>query len=241
MGILIRLREAAQDIFRKADMVLLALCLVSTAFGIVLIASATNYRGADFQTRRVQLQAIGTLLGLAAYFIFSNIDVEHFAEKWPLFLIFNLGFIALLLQFGIDDGTGNRAWLNFSWLPMSIQPAEVVKLSYTILLAKQIAWFRERRGMRGLGALVFPAGHAALMFLWIYVISHDAGSGLVYLVIYAAMALTAGLAWYWFAAGIGALALGIGGLALFDKLPTYWLNRILVVFDHGYDEAAAWQ
>ena len=241
MGILIRLREAAQDIFRKADMVLLALCLVSTAFGIVLIASATNYRGADFQTRRVQLQAIGTLLGLAAYFIFSNIDVEHFAEKWPLFLIFNLGFIELLLQFGIDDGTGNRAWLNFSWLPMSIQPAEVVKLSYTILLAKQIAWFRERRGMRGLGALVFPAGHAALMFLWIYVISHDAGSGLVYLVIYAAMALTAGLAWYWFAAGIGALALGIGGLALFDKLPTYWLNRILVVFDHGYDEAVAWQ
>jgi len=38
VGILIRLREAAQDIFRKADMVLLALCLVSTAFGIVLIA-----------------------------------------------------------------------------------------------------------------------------------------------------------------------------------------------------------
>ena len=241
MGILIRLREAAQDIFRKADMVLLALCLVSTAFGIVLIASATNYRGPEFQMRRVILQTVGTLLGLAAYFIFSNTDVEHFAEKWPLFLIFNLGFIALLLPFGIDDGTGNRAWLDFSWLPMSIQPAEVVKLSYTILLAKQIAWFRERRGMRGLGSLVFPAGHAAFMFLWIYVISHDAGSGLVYLVIYAAMALAAGLAWYWFAAGFSILALGIGGLALFDKLPTYWLNRILVVFDHSYDEAVAWQ
>lgn len=241
MGILIRLREAAQDIFRKADMVLLALCLVSTAFGIVLIASATNYRGPEFQMRRVILQAIGTLLGLAAYFIFSNTDVEHFAEKWPLFFIFNLGFIALLLKFGIDDGTGNRAWLDFSWLPMSIQPAEVVKLSYTILLAKQVAWFRERRGMRGLGSLVFPAGHAALMFLWIYLISHDAGSGLVYLVIYAAMVLAAGLAWYWFAAGFSVLALGIGGLALFDKLPTYWLNRILIVFDHSYDEAVAWQ
>ena len=87
MGILIRLREAAQDIFRKADMVLLALCLVSTAFGIVLIASATNYRGPEFQMRRVILQTVGTLLGLAAYFIFSNTDVEHFAEKWPLFLI----------------------------------------------------------------------------------------------------------------------------------------------------------
>ena len=39
------------------------------------------------------------------------------------------------------------------------------------------------------------------MFLWIVAISSDAGSGLVYLMIYAGMALAAGLAWYWFVAG----------------------------------------
>ena len=242
MGIFIRLRDAVQDVLRRADMALLALCLISTAFGILLIASATNYRGSDFQHRRVILQTIGALLGIGAYFVFSNTDVEHFAEKWPLFFIFNVGFIALLLKFGVDDGTGNKAWLKFSWLPMSIQPAEVVKLSYTVLLAKQVAWFRERRAMRGLGSLVFPAGHAVFMFLWIYAISSDAGSGLVYLVIYASMALAAGLAWYWFAAGFSALALGIGALALFDKLPSYWVNRILIVFDHSYDTSGvAWQ
>lgn len=241
MGLFIRLREAVQDFLRKSDMVLLALCLISTAFGILLIASATNYRESAFQIRRVTLQTVGTLLGIGAYFVFSNIDVEHFAEKWPLFLLFNLGFIALLLQFGTDDGTGNRAWLDFSWLPMSIQPAEVVKLSYTVLLAKQIAWFRERRGMQGLGSLIFPAGHAAFMFLWIYVISSDAGSGLVYLVIYAAMALAAGLAWYWFAGGFVCMALGIGGLALYDKLPAYWVDRILIIFDHSYNVDRAWQ
>ena len=91
MTIFSRLLDAVRYILRKADMVLLGLCLVASAFGIVLIASATNYRGVDFQLRRVIIQAAGAVLGIAAYFIFSSVDVEHFAEKWPLFLLFNLG------------------------------------------------------------------------------------------------------------------------------------------------------
>ena len=161
MTIFSRLLDAVRYILRKADMVLLGLCLVASAFGIVLIASATNYRGVDFQLRRVIIQAAGAVLGIAAYFIFSSVDVEHFAEKWPLFLLFNLGFIALLLTpLGTGGEThGNRSWLSASWMPTSIQPAEVVKLSFTILLAKQIAWFRDNRQMRGLGSLVLPAAH----------------------------------------------------------------------------------
>ncbi|MDE7243006.1 MAG: FtsW/RodA/SpoVE family cell cycle protein [Oscillospiraceae bacterium] len=238
---LIRLREAVKDILRRSDMALLGLCLIATMFGIVLIASATNYRSGDFQDRRVRLQAIGALLGIIAYFIVSNVDIEHLYEKWPLFLLFNFGFIALLLKFGVDDGTGNRAWLKFSWLPMSIQPAEVVKLSYTVLLAKQLAWFRDRKQMKGLDSLAFPAGHAGIMFVWIYLLSQDAGSGLIYLFIYAGMALAAGLAWYWFAAGFTVMGLGVGGLILFDKLPTYWVNRILIIFDHSFNSDIAWQ
>ena len=118
---------------------------------------------------------------------------------------------------------------------MQIQPAEVVKLTYTVLLAKQLAWFRENRQMKGLGSLVFPAAHAGFMFVWIYFFSKDAGSGLVYLVIYAGMALAAGLAWYWFVIGITGMGLGIGLLALFEKLPVYWVNRFRVLFDHSFD------
>ena len=47
MTIFSRLLDAVRYILRKADMVLLGLCLVASAFGIVLIASATNYRGVD--------------------------------------------------------------------------------------------------------------------------------------------------------------------------------------------------
>ena len=244
MTIFARLMKAIQYIVKKADMVLLGLCLVCTAFGIVLIASATNYLESATQMRRVIIQAAGAAMGVGAYFVLSNIDMEHVCEKWWwLFFLFGLGFIAMLRWFGVgEETTGNKAWLAIPHFPVQIQPAEVVKLSYTVLLAKQLAWFRDNRRMRGLGSLVFPAGHAAVMFVWIYLFSKDAGSGLVYLVIYAGMALAAGLAWYWFVLGIGGLGLGIGLLAGFEKLPTYWLNRFRVILDHSFDpRGVGWQ
>ena len=234
-----RMLQSVQDILRRADMKLLGLCLVCTAFGLVLIASATGYKGQSYQMRRVIIQTAGALIGIGAYFVLSNIDMERLFEKsWALFFIFGLGFIALLRWFGVgEDTTGNKAWLDIPHFPVQIQPAEIVKLSYTILLAKQIAWFRDNRQMKGLGSLLFPAAHAGIMFVWIYVFSKDAGSGLVYLVIYAGMALAAGLAWYWFALGAAGLGLGVGLLALFEKLPVYWVRRFQVLFDHSLDPA----
>ncbi len=236
MTLFIRLRDAVKDMLRKADMVLLALCLVAAAYGILLIASASGYLGRTAQLRNIIIQSSGTLLGIGIYFVFTNIDVEHFSEKWLLFLLFNLGFIALLkTPLGVDV-RGNVAWLAIPHFPVNIQPAEIVKLTYTVLLARQLAWFRDNRRMRGLWSLVLPAVHAGFMFVWIYAISKDAGSALVYLFIYAGMALAAGLPWYWFAAGGGAVcALGVAAIAMLDKLPPYWVSRFRVIFDHSYD------
>lgn len=229
-----RMLQSVQDIVRRADMKLLGLCMVCTAFGLVLIASATNYLGPETQLKRVLIQAAGAVIGIGAYFIFSNIDMEYFSEKWWLFLIFDIGFIALLrTRLGITS-YGNRSWLGIKGFPLNIQPAEIVRLTFTVLLAKQIGWFRDNRNMKGLGSLILPAAHAGFMFVWIYVISKDAGSGLMYLVIYVGMALAAGLAWYWFAIGFTGLGLGIGLLALFEKLPAYWVERFRVLFDHSY-------
>lgn len=240
MAVFAQILGAVKYIVKKADMALLALCLIATGFGIVLIASATNFR--DDTMNYVLKQAVATILGLGLYFMFSSLDVEHYSEKWWLFLLFNLGFIALLrTPLGVVRNN-SRAWLSASWLPMDIQPAEIVKLTFTILLAKQIAWFRENRRMQGLGSVMWPAAHTAMMFVWIYVISSDAGSGLVYLVIFAGMAFAAGLAWYWFAAGFGILGVGITALVLLDKMPAYMVERFRVLFDHSYDpRGIGWQ
>ena len=230
---------AVKYIVKKADMVLLGLSLVATIYGLVLIASATNYTNSY---RDVIVQGAAAVIGLFAYFIFSTLDVEHYSEKWKWFFLFNLGFIALLLTPLGTGKYGNKSWLTASWLPTSIQPSEIVKLTFTILLAKQMAWFRDNRKMKGLDSLFWPAAHAGLMFVWIVAISSDAGSGLVYLMIYAGMALAAGLAWYWFVAGFGIMGIGIGALVLLEKLPSHILQRFIVLFDHSYNpDGVGWQ
>ena len=239
MTILSQFLSTARYIVKKADMVLLALCLASSAYGLLLISSATNFRSDSMGY--ILRQGIAIILGIGLYFIFSAVDVEHFSEKWKYFLAFNILFIALLIPFGAERN-GNRSWLSFSWLPMDVQPTEIVKLTFTVLLARQLAWFKENRRMRGAGSLMWPAVHTGFMFVWIFLISSDAGSGLVYLVIFAGMAFAAGLAWYWFAIGFAGMGLGIGALALMHKLPSHVTERFRVLLDHSYDpKGVGWQ
>lgn len=239
MNMIVRALLSLKEQLKKSDPVLLGLSLVTTVFGLVLIASATNFRSNSL--RYVLVQGVAMCLGVVLYLVFASIDVEHFTQKWWIILLFNLSFIALLIPFGVERN-GSRAWLSFSWLPMDIQPAEVVKLTFTVLLARQMAWFRDNLNMRGLRSLLWPAAHTGLMFLWIYAISSDAGSGLVYLMIFAGMAFAAGLAWYWFAAGISAVVAAVVAAVGLNLLPPYMISRIWVLFDHSYEPlGVGWQ
>ena len=59
-----RVRETLHDVLRQTDAVLLALCVASTLYGMVLIASATSFRGT---LKYVAVQGLGLLIGLALY------------------------------------------------------------------------------------------------------------------------------------------------------------------------------
>ncbi len=224
---------------KKADLPLLILCLCATGYGLLLIASATVVPQGSYSN--VIVQSAAAVIGIGMFFAFSLIDIEHFSEKWWLFFLFDVVFI-LLLKTPMGRGKyGNMSWL-YIGLPFMLQPSEIVKLPYTILLAKQMAWFRENKRMRGLDSLFWPAAHALFMFALIYVVSSDAGSAMVYLMIYAGMAFAAGLPLYWFAVALGAAGLGITALVVLDKVPEHMMERFIVLFDHSYrPDGVGWQ
>ena len=122
-----QLREifrAIREFVRKADMILLALCVTATVFGIVVISSATNYGGS---ARYVRTQTLALILGIAVYVVLTLIDVDIIAERRELLLIFSVLFIGMLKIWGVDRG-GNKSWLDFPFLPFNIQPAEICKI-----------------------------------------------------------------------------------------------------------------
>lgn len=235
-----RLKSNLADFFQQADLVLLALCTATTLFGIVMIYSATRFMGSN---RYVIVQSCALLLGLVVYVFFSLIDVESIIKKWRWMLAFNVGFILLLIPFGVDDNTGNRAWLAIPFLPVSIGPAEFVKISFTMLLAKQLAWLKdEKKDLKSTAAAVFVGGHLLLLVGLYFALSSDMGNALVYVFIFFAMALVAGVARRWFVLSIGGGLIGVAVVYYMDLIPSYMLQRFLVLIDHGYDPmGAGWQ
>lgn len=189
------------------------------------------------------MQAIAIFLGMVLFAVLSSIDVEIFSTYWYLILLFNLGSIGLLLTpLGVDDGTGNKAWLYASWMPTSIQPAELVKVTYTVLLADQVARRKDKTDGKATTLLFLSGCHAAGMFLYIYAISGDAGSGLVYISIFVGIMFAAGISWYWFLLGLGGAGACLIALAFTGKIPQYMVNRMMVIIDRSFSpEGVGWQ
>ena len=135
LSMLNRLKANLADFFQQADLVLLALCCAATLYGIVLIFSATRYLGSN---KLVVVQFVAMLLGICMYITFSMVDLEVLMKRWKWVLAFNILFSLLLrTPLGISRG-GNRAWLKFPGIPVNIGPAEVVKITFVLLLAKQL-------------------------------------------------------------------------------------------------------
>ena len=219
-----------RDFCKKADMILLALCVAASVFGIVAISSATNFLGGG---RYVRTQIIALVLGVICYILLTLIDVDIIAERRELLLLFCTVFIALLFKWG-DTQQGNRSWLNFSFLPFSIQPAELCKIPFILILAKIMSVKQNK--LSAPTTILQIGGVTIFLFVLIIAASEDLGVALQYIFIFVIMAFVGGVNFVWFLGALGALT---------AAAPTIWThlsddrrNRILVLFDASIDPDA---
>lgn len=225
---------------QQVDLVLLALCTGTTLFGCLMIASATRYTG-SYKNVIVQIAALG--LGIVAYILMSMLDLNEIGKHWKWLLGRSLVLILLLkTPLGMDGGTGNRAWLGLKNFPVNLQPVEIVKITFIIVLARQLQYLQEQRDLKSIPSVGMLAGHLVLVVGLYAAISGDMGSALVLIFIFACMCFVAGVAKRWFVLGL----LG-GGFAFYvlwetDKINPYMKDRFLTLFDHNMDPLGiGWQ
>ena len=233
LSMLNRLKANLADFFQQADLVLLALCCTATLYGIVLIFSATRYLGSN---KLVVVQFVAMLLGICMYITFSMVDLEVLMKRWKWVLAFNILFILLLrTPLGISRG-GNRAWLKFPGIPVNIGPAEVVKITFVLLLAKQLEWLREeKRDLKSFPSALMVGAHAIGMCGFYFLVSGDMGNGLVFLFIFICMAFVAGFALRWCVLLFGGGTAAVAAAWKLGIMPDYMQGRFLALFDHNYD------
>ncbi len=190
-----------KSFFRKGDMILLLLCLVTSAFGCLMVASATNYMGSG---RYIFMQILAIGLGILVYALVSSVDVGVLAERRRWLVAFNILLLAMLLTpFGTDNGSGNRSWLRFPFLPMDIQPAEFCKITFVVVLASVMASHQDR--VSSIPSMIHIVFHVGLIAGLNWIISGDAGVSLIFAFVFLGMAFAGGVKLIWFLLGGGAL------------------------------------
>lgn len=217
-----------RDTVRKADLILLLLCLVATAFGCLVIASTTNAEGS---IRYVLVQIGAAMIGVFLFFIISSIDSDFFSEHRTWLVIFNCFLLLLLIPFGTDNDTGNWSWLDFPFLPVQIQPAEICKIAFVLVLASVMASHQNKPS--SFKAVFHLAFHVILILGLNMVVSRDLGVTLIFVFIFVGMAFAGGISLIWFlvVSGICVAAFPF----LWTMLDEYQRRRILILFDDSID------
>ncbi len=220
-----RFRES----LRKGDSILLLLCVVTTAFGLLIIASATNNTGS---TRYLIVQSLAALLGIASYLVISTVDAEFFSEHRTKLFFFNVLLLLMLIPFGTDNGSGNRSWLDLPLMPVDIQPAEICKITLVLILASVMGSYQNR--ISSFRSVMHMAFHLGVLAVLNMVLSGDLGVTMIFLFIFLGMAFAGGVNYLWF------IAAGGGIVAAAPLLWNYFLDgyqkiRIQILFDPTID------
>ena len=220
-----------KEFVTRADMVLFTLCFVSSIFGIVMISSATatsKSGNAGF----VIVQTAAMLIGIALFVLLTVLDVDLIADKWPILTAICVALLLALIPFGEEGGTGNKSWIRF--LGIGIQPSEIVKVIYIVLMAKHISYLKEYKNLNHIFSVAQLVAHFFLPFALVIVISADLGNALIFLFIFVVMLFAAGLRIYWFILGVAAMAAVIP-FAWTHVLREDQINRILAPYDSSID------
>ena len=244
MSFLSLLLSPIKEFWKKGDIILLGLCLAASTFGLALIFSATQYQNAPGQllNRSVIVQAIAIGLGVIAYVLLTFVDFQLFTEKrWKLMLLGSIFLLLMILTPWGVERYGNRNWIQIPHFPMMIQPNEIVKIPFILILALLIITIQDRGySISSIPSVMQIGGFTVFTLGLIAAICGDMGTCCVYIMIFAFMAWTAGVKLRWFVlVGGGAVLAAVIFWLFFLPETRFWTDyrimRFRVVFDHDLD------
>jgi len=144
---------------KKPDYVFIGIIGALLVFGLMILSSATSpvaYEkfGDNYWYLKHQI-FFGLLPGLLAFFLMSRLDYRKWKKYALPFLVISIALLLLVFIPGLGAGYGKaRSWINV--FGMSLQPSEIVKITFLIYLA---AWLGPKRGgrdMQEVGASFIP-------------------------------------------------------------------------------------
>jgi rod shape determining protein RodA len=225
-------RMARRAPIRHLDPMLLLLTLALSAYGVVMIFSASAGKLEDagiVPDIYMKRQVFYAVAGAVALLVVGFFDYRHLKGlALPIFGVTLLGLAVVLTPLGAVS-QGAARWIDLGFF--QIQPSEMAKIAVIITAA---AYLSERKGdVRALDVAII-LGIVALPAALIY-LEPDLGTMIVFVALSGALLLVGGSKVRHFIA-LGALGLaGVLFMLQFDILQEYQIDRITAFLDPNPD------
>lgn len=213
---------------KTTDKLLLSLCLLTSAFGVLMVYSATysTLEEGDLISRTAMVMLLAVLVGVTMCVIISYIDYELVLRFWMIIGGVCLLMMLLLFPFGSapPDRPDAKTWFDFKII--NFQPSELFKIAFIITFSVHLDYVGDEiNKLKNAILLCLHGGIPAV----IVILTGDLGSALVFVFIFIGMMFASGLAARYFAAA-GAFILAAVPILWFGFFSDFQKGRILAVY-----------
>ncbi len=205
------------------------MCLALSAFGLLLVYSATIYEldGGKGISRSVLAMAIAIAAGVVAGFIVSLFEHDFIAKFWPVIGLVCLCLMLSLFVIGSSPSGRDDA---ISWIKLGgfyFQPSELLKFGFTITFSVHLDNVKDE--ITNIKNILYLGLHAGLA-ISLVILTGDLGSALVFMIMAIGMMFLAGVQLRYFAIGAGAVAL-LAPVIWISFLSDFQKQRFLAVYN----------
>ncbi len=193
--------------FSGIDYVTVLTALLGSAYGLSLVYSATYSNLSDGQiiSSDVRSMLVSVTGGFIVAMIVSNIDYQIISKLWPLIAAGCIGLMIFTMFFGVAPPARPDAK---SWIDLKIfyfQPSELLKVGFIISFSYHLDLVKDK--INRLKTIVPLVIHGAVPIVLVLA-TGDAGSALVFMIIFIGMLFFAKVNIGYFAVGICAIVVG---------------------------------
>ena len=209
-------KNRLSEIIRETDWILLILCSVASAFGILMVHSATivDIEGTAHMSRDTRTMIIAVLMGLILTVAISLIDCNFITKLYPLIGVVSILLMLILFIPGVGVGPAERQDAK-TWIRLGafyFQPSELVKIGFIITFGMHLDLVSDR--IREIRQLILLCVHG-LVPTGLVILSGDLGSALVFMAIFITMMFCAGVQLRYFLIGLAGVCAAAPGVWYF--------------------------
>lgn len=200
----IKNRTTLGDFFSGLDFITVITAVIASAYGIALVYSATysSLKDGALISSSAKIMFITVVIGIITALILSLINYEIISKLWPVIAAGCVILMIITFFFGTapESRPDAKCWLDFKYF--TIQTSELLKVGFIISFSYHLDLVKDN--INRIKTIIPLVIHGAIPIALV-VMTGDAGSALIFLIMFIGMLFFARINIGYFIAGICAI------------------------------------